>query len=508
MSGRTNQLPHLIRLMNKSTTPSPDFPAWVPSALVKELRQGLRTPSFILLLSLFPAALALFFLFSFIPSPLGTGAIIGPEVCNGIFWLLLVFTVVGIIPFRALSSIREELESRNNELLLLTRQTSGRIIMGKWTSFMAQALLIIFICLPFALIRYYYGQVDLVQDLTAISLTYLACGVLTAFCLWASALSPLLRLATMAGLFIICCTGFSLFSAELEINLFKDGFWMGLLLTAIILMDVFLLIRTLLILAQRWFSPVAENTFAPLRKTLLLVYTNTIVFMLFILDSTSTVQSIASTHLTFLWIYSAFLIIMELTTPSILLPIHVEQMRGKRLGWFQRRFFLPGIPGGVFFSMLTAVLIGISYYLLYFMDHPASATNSIKPVLYTVCLVIFGWYAVTMPALVLKRAWKRLKNNTLLVYILLWSVASFFLMLLGVMDGYLPLVPGSTFFALLDKQRMTTFSNSELFILFAFMELMAALLMMRLSNGEWFATLKKSMKPRRDGENQAAEKQP
>ena len=132
--------------MSTPTTPSPDFPSWFPSALVKELRQGLRTLSFILLLSLFPAALALFFLFSFIPDPTGSGTLVSSGVCNSIFWTFLIFAVAGAIPFRALFSIREELESRNSELLLLTRQTSGRIIMGKWASFMAQALLIMFIC--------------------------------------------------------------------------------------------------------------------------------------------------------------------------------------------------------------------------------------------------------------------------------------------------------------------------------------------------------------------------
>lgn len=488
--------------MSTPTTPSPDFPAWFPSALVKELRQGLRTLSFILLLSLFPAALALFFLFSFIPDPTGKGTLVSPEVCNSIFWTFLIFAVAGAIPFRALFSIREELESRNSELLLLTRQTSGRITMGKWTSFMAQALLIMFICLPFALIRYYYGQVNLVQDLTALSLIYLVCGVLTAFCLWASALSLLLRLATMGLLFLICSTGLSLFSSGLEINLFKDGFGMGLLRTAVILTDVFLVIRTLLILVRRWFAPIAENTFAPLRKALLPVYASTIVFMLLILDSPSLVKSLVTTHLIFLWTYSIFLIVIELTTPSSLLPIHVQQMNEKQTGWFQRLFFLPGMPGVFFFSILTAFLMGISGYLLHLMEDSTSSESGIQSILFMTCLVIFGWYAVVMPALVLKPAWKRLKNNTLLVYILFWSVSSFFLVLLISMEGYLPLLPGSTFFALLSKQKIATFDTSGFFIFFALLELMAAFLMMGLSNGEWFATLKKSLNSPQDGEKQ------
>lgn len=428
--------------------------------------------------------------------------LVSSGVCNSIFWTFLIFAVAGALPFRALFSIREELESRNSELLLLTRQTSGRIIMGKWASFMAQALLIMFICLPFAFIRYYYGQINLVQDLTAISFIYLACGILTAFCLWASALPLLLRLATMGALFLICSTSLSLFSSGLEINLFKDGFGMGLLRTAVILTDVFLVIRTLLILAQRWFAPIAENTFAPLRKALLPVYISTIVFMLFILDSPSVVKSLVTVHLIFLWFYSIFLIVIELTTPSTLLPIHVQQTNEKQTGWFQRLFFLPGMPGGFFFSILTAFLIGISGYLFHLMEHSTSSGNGIQSILFMICLTIFGWYAVVMPALVLKPAWKRLKNNTLLVYILFWSISSFFLVLLISMEGYLPLLPGSTFFALLSKEEIATFDTSGFFIFFALLEVMAAFLMMGLSNGEWFATLKKSLNSRQGGEKQ------
>lgn len=213
-------------------------------------------------------------------------------------------------------------------------------------------------------------------------------------------------------------------------------------------------------------------------------------------------KSIATVHLIFLWLYSIFLIVIELTTPSSLLPIHVQQMDEKPARWFQRLFFLPGMPGVFFFSILTAFLIGISGYLFHLMEHPTSSGNGIQSILFMICLTIFGWYAVVMPALVLKPAWKRLKNNTLLVYILFWSISSFFLVLLISMEGYLPLLPGSTFFALLSKQEIATFDTSGFFIFFALLELMAAFLMMGLSNGEWFATLKKSLNSRQGGEKQ------
>lgn len=61
-----------------NTSRSLDFPIWMPSALVKELRQGLRTPSFILLVSIVPSLLSFFFLFSFIINPLDGEPFISP----------------------------------------------------------------------------------------------------------------------------------------------------------------------------------------------------------------------------------------------------------------------------------------------------------------------------------------------------------------------------------------------------------------------------------------------
>ena len=46
---------------------------------------------------------------------------------------------------------------------------------------MAQSLLIAFISLPFFLIWYYYGEINLVQDVTLFFLLYLGSGMLTAY---------------------------------------------------------------------------------------------------------------------------------------------------------------------------------------------------------------------------------------------------------------------------------------------------------------------------------------
>lgn len=465
-----------------NTPRSLDFPIWVPSALVKELRQGLRTPTFILMASLFPSLLSLFFLFSFIVNPLAGKPFISPDGCQAIFWITMVATLLFIMPLRASSSIRDELLSRNNELLLLTRQSAGRIVLGKWISFMAQSLLIVFISLPFFLIRYYYGEINLVQDVTLFFLLYLGSGILTAYTLWASAMPSLLRI----GAFFLLGIGvLTLSSNYMDLNLFRGDLGNGLLLTFLILADAFLVISSLLLLAAEWFSPAAQNTAAPLRKLLLAFFVISIIPLPFLETASSPIQSIMSGQILFMMIYGAFLMIVNLTDPAYLLPIHVEQMNNKRFSRLRQILFLPGLPGGVFFTLLLSILATLAIYLVSRMVD----TSKFQSPQRLFCLAVSVWYAVTMPAMLLKPLWKKLKNNTLLAYILAWLILFLLLGVLNAVDFPMPLLPGGYLYELLDAPSLEPFSK---FSLFSLMDLGAGMMMLGLTNKHWFDVLRNS----------------
>ena len=327
-----------------NTSRSLDFPVWMPSALVKELRQGLRTPSFILLVSIVPSLLSFFFLFSFIINPLDGEPFVSPDGCQIIFWVTMVVALLFIMPLRASTSIRNELLTRNNELLLLTRQSAGRIVLGKWISFMAQSLLIAFISLPFFLIRYYYGEINLVQDVTLFFLLYLGSGMLTAYTLWASAMPSLMRIIafSLMGIGILTLGG-----NHAELNFFRDGAGEGVLLIFLVLADAFLVISSLLLLAREWFSPAAQNTAAPLRKLLLAFFAASILPLPFLENASGSIQNIITGNSIFVMVYGIFLMIINLNTPARLLPIHMEQMKNKRFSRLQQLLFLPGMPGSV-----------------------------------------------------------------------------------------------------------------------------------------------------------------
>lgn len=338
-----------------NTSRSLDFPIWMPSALVKELRQGLRTPSFILLVSIVPSLLSFFFLFSFIINPLDGEPFVSPDGCQIIFWVTMVVALLFIMPLRASTSIRNELLTRNNELLLLTRQSAGRIVLGKWISFMAQSLLIAFISLPFFLIRYYYGEINLVQDVTLFFLLYLGSGMLTAYTLWASAMPSLMRIIafSLMGIGILTLGG-----SHENLDFFRDGAGEGVLLIFLVLADAFLVISSLLLLAREWFSPAAQNTAAPLRKLLLAFFAASILPLPFLENASGSIQNIMTGNSIFVMVYGIFLMIINLNTPARLLPIHMEQMKNKRFSRLQQLLFLPGMPGSVLFTLLLCALGG------------------------------------------------------------------------------------------------------------------------------------------------------
>lgn len=149
-----------------------DFGDWFNPMLVKELRQGLRTRVFTLLLMvghLFFAAL------------LGS-ALMGAQMedVNAIFWwgswgLLLLF-----MPLRAFSSLHAEQRNGTLEMLRMTGIGSFRLIYGKWAALFSQTLLLASTLLPYMIARYQFGGVEIAQELLALVLTLLLSAVFTA----------------------------------------------------------------------------------------------------------------------------------------------------------------------------------------------------------------------------------------------------------------------------------------------------------------------------------------
>lgn len=166
-----------------------DFPAWLPAMLVKELRQGLRTRGFVGAFFAFQIIMALVTVFA-VAGGVGSGAF---DMLQGSYWAMLMLLLLLVTPIRALAGLRAELDSRAVDLMLLTRLTAWRIVVGKWGSLLVQAALVVIALLPYGVARYFFGSVDLVQELGGIAAAFVGCAVITAAALWASGLPIVAR---------------------------------------------------------------------------------------------------------------------------------------------------------------------------------------------------------------------------------------------------------------------------------------------------------------------------
>ena len=166
-----------------------DFPTWLPAMLVKEMRQGLRARGFVGTLVGFQVVMTLFVIFAIAG---GTGSI-SFNILQGAFWVMLNVQLLIVTPVRALMGLQAELDSRWVDLLMLTRLTAWRIVLGKWISLLFQAALLVIAMLPYGVARYFFGSVDLVGELKLIGLIFAGSAVLTAAALWSSALPKIAR---------------------------------------------------------------------------------------------------------------------------------------------------------------------------------------------------------------------------------------------------------------------------------------------------------------------------
>src|SRR5690242_19510327 len=114
-----------------------DFPTWLPAMLEKELREGLRQRGFVAALVGFQVIMTLFLIFAVAG---GSGSMSYATLQNA-YWLMLGAQLLIITPLRAVAGLQAELDARFIDLLMLTRLTAWRIVLGKWFSLFAQGVL-------------------------------------------------------------------------------------------------------------------------------------------------------------------------------------------------------------------------------------------------------------------------------------------------------------------------------------------------------------------------------
>lgn len=156
-----------------------DFPSWLSPMVVKELRQGVQSGAFAW--TFIGLQAAMFMLMSWALTFFEPGSR-GPErdFFQLFFWLILAMGVLFVLPLRGLAAISSERVGNNLDLVRLTRLSATRIVIGKWLAIVAQSALLVAAILPYLVLRYFFGGVNVVRDLEFIGWLFAGSMVVTA----------------------------------------------------------------------------------------------------------------------------------------------------------------------------------------------------------------------------------------------------------------------------------------------------------------------------------------
>ncbi len=170
-----------------------DFPSWLSPMVVKELRQGVQSGAFAW--TFVGLQGAMFFLMSWALTVFSPDGGFGRDTVHSFFWLIVAVGVLLVLPLRGLGAISSERVGNNLDLVRLTRLSATRIVTGKWLAIVAQCALLVAAILPYLVLRYFFGGVNVVRDLEIVGWLFAGSMVVTAAALALSTLPHWVRIA-------------------------------------------------------------------------------------------------------------------------------------------------------------------------------------------------------------------------------------------------------------------------------------------------------------------------
>jgi hypothetical protein len=141
--------------------------------VVKEVRQGVRKRAF-------TGTLVILQLLMVLALAMALGEDRNVEASTWMFWILMAVPVALAPAAAGAVSIGEERKLNTLDTLLLTSLSPRRIVFGKWCAAFAQTLLLATSVLPYVLLRYFIGGIDLVAEIIGFAILLMGAAVLTA----------------------------------------------------------------------------------------------------------------------------------------------------------------------------------------------------------------------------------------------------------------------------------------------------------------------------------------
>jgi ABC-type transport system involved in multi-copper enzyme maturation permease subunit len=153
-----------------------DFSDRVSPMLVKELRQGMRAKAFIALFLSLQIFLAVILLSAAAAS---TSDHVGSTI-SGIMFTFFAIAVLVVQPLRGTGALSSEVKGNTIDMMVLTRLSAWRIVFGKWVAIVSQSALLLSTIIPYLILRYFFGGMNLVSEIVLLLLMFLTSMALTA----------------------------------------------------------------------------------------------------------------------------------------------------------------------------------------------------------------------------------------------------------------------------------------------------------------------------------------
>jgi hypothetical protein len=358
-----------------------DFPDRLSPMLVKELRQGLRARSFIAVFLSLQIFLGLVLLSaSASASSDRTGSVI-----SGIIFLFFSLAVLVVQPLRGVGSLSSEIKGGTIDMMVLTRLSASRIIFGKWIAIVGQSALLLSTIVPYLILRYFFGGMNLFAEIVLLGLIFITSMALTAVTVGLSGSSSVVlrSIIPLMGTPVLIWTVFMLAFSDRQfgslIELCTMESFEARVTVVTYLASIIYLAWSMMSLGASLIAPAAENH-STLRRLIALALMGLVAILCLTIDMAQGAVPL------FIMIIATPAIATALTESAPLVPtVCVPFVRRGPLGSLTGRFLMPGWPAGVFFSLL---LLAIGLLSLGYQD--SKATSLFEPEIWIVTLSLFG----------------------------------------------------------------------------------------------------------------------
>ena len=179
-----------------------DFSDRLSPMLVKELRQGMRGVGFVILFIALQALLVLVMIGFSSADTYGNSG----ESLSSTLIMFFSISVLLVQPLRGVTALSSEIKGKTIDLMVLTKLSAWRIVFGKWVSLVSQSALIFATLLPYMIMRYFFGGMQLFAEISLLFCIFIASATLTAFTVGLSAVpSIVLRgiVCVIGSIFVI-----------------------------------------------------------------------------------------------------------------------------------------------------------------------------------------------------------------------------------------------------------------------------------------------------------------